>query len=336
MQRRVCVLGAGSWGTAFAKLLSPHFEEVVMWAHSDEVATGINTEHKNPRYLSDSVLDDNISATTSLSDAVIGCKWLVVVIPSSYIRDTIHKAAGFIDDDCKVLILTKGIEANTSMLMSDVVASEIGHPQRIAVLSGPNHAEEIIKGKISASTIAACDLDLARAWQKQVKSKRFRPYISSDVKGTEVCSAAKNVIAIACGAANALDVGDNCLSVLMTRGLAEMGRIVSAVGGDPLTCMGMAGMGDLLATCTSPHSRNRSFGEALMQGVTLSEYEKSTHMVVEGAKAVSSIHELACKQNIEVPITNAVWSMLFEETTAKQAIDSLLSRLPEDEFYDFD
>ena len=332
---RVAILGAGSWGTAFANLVAPHVKEVCLWSHSDEVAQGISELHKNPRYIKDCKLAENVSATTSFQDCLEGARYIVIATPSSFIRQVCESCSPYIDKATPILVLTKGIEAHSGLLMCDLVADVVGGRQRLACLSGPNHAEEIGQNKISAAVVGAYELGVAKAFQEIVSSRNFRTYISQDIRGVEVCSAAKNIIAIACGAAWRLGVGDNCLAVLMTRGLAEIGRIVSATGGDPMTCMGLAGMGDLMATCTSPHSRNRSFGVALIDGVSLEEYEAQTHMVVEGAKACASVYELAQNYEIQIPITQAVWSMLYDRVGPQEAIDSLLERFPQMEFYDF-
>ena len=333
---KIAIIGAGSWGTAFACLVAENARSTVLWSHSQEVAEGINEDHVNPRYVSYCTLDGSISATTDLKEALEGADGVVVVVPSAYIRSTMQAAHPYISHGTPVLILTKGVEPDTGELMCDVVADEIGNRQRIAVLSGPNHAEEICMGMISGAVVASDCEAVAQYFQQLISSKSFRVYVSDDLVGVELCAATKNIIAIATGAASKLEVGDNCIAVLMTRGLAEIGRIVSAAGGNPLTCMGLAGMGDLIATCMSEHSRNRSFGQALMDGVTVREYEEKTHMVVEGAAATKSIYALGQKLGVQIPITEAVWSMLYDNRDPRQAIDILLDRLPNEEFYDFD
>lgn len=208
-----------------------------------------------------------------------------------------------------------------------------GNPARIAVLSGPNHAEEICKGKISAAVIASTHASVAQFFQRLIMNENFRIYLSDDVVGVELCAAIKNVVAIACGICTGLGYGDNALAVLMTRGLAEISRIVIAKGGKSLTCMGLAGMGDLIATCTSVHSRNRSFGCAFSQGESLQEYEQRTSMVVEGARAALSTQELCKKLSIESPLTNSVYSVLYEHAKLEDVIALLLERIPHEEFY---
>ncbi len=329
----VAVIGMGSWGTAAAGLVAPHTDRVVAWAHSEAVCQGINEAHRNPRYLVDYKLPQNVSATSSLAEALEGAESALIVVPSSHLADVAKQMADVVPDDLPILVLTKGMEAETGRLMTEVVADALGHPERIACLSGPNHAEEICLGKVSAAVIASTTPEVATYFQKLVLNPSFRAYITDDMVGVEVCGAVKNVIAIACGCAVGLDCGDNTLAVLMTRGLAEISRIVASLGGDAMTCMGLAGMGDLVATCTSRHSRNRSFGEAFVHGMSLAAYEEKTHMVVEGARAARSVWELACEKGIEAPITSAVHAILYEGTPVEEAISTLLGRSPRVEFY---
>lgn len=331
--RRVAVIGSGSWGTAAAGLVARNSDEVCVWARTVAVADSICERHVNPKHLSDYVLPENVVATDSLEGAAAGADCIVVAVPSAFVRGVMHDLAPHVDQSCPVVVLTKGVEGGSHKLMTDVVADELGNPSRVAALSGPNHAEEIWQGMVSAAVVAAGDAELALRLQSLFHSKTFRTYCSSDLTGVEVCAAAKNVVAIACGACAGNGMGDNALAVVMTRGLAEISRIVAAVGGDPMTCMGLAGMGDLVATCTSPHSRNRSFGELLSRGVTLAEYEERSGMVVEGARAAQSIWELASELSIETPLTNAVHAVLYENIGATEAFDLLLERSPRQEFY---
>ena len=330
---RICVIGAGSWGTAVAGLVAPHCEEAVLWAHSQVVVDGINEYHTNPRYLMGYELPENVSATGRIPEAARDADAVVLVVPSKHVRDIAGRLSGIIAPEIPVLVLAKGIELDTGLLMTEVAADEVGHPERVGALSGPNHAEEVCRGKLSAAVLAANDRALAERMQQLFISRDFRVYVSSDVVGVEVCAAVKNVIAIACGAASGLGAGDNTLAVIMTRGLAEISRVVSAKGGDPMTCMGLAGMGDLIATCTSPHSRNRTFGQALVDGISLEQYERDTHMVVEGAQAARSVLAFARREGVEVPITQAVHGMLYEGYSPDTATSLLVDRLPHEEFY---
>ena len=333
LARRVAVIGSGSWGTAMAGLLAPRVREVALWCRDPEVARAIGATRKNPRHLPDYELPANVLATASREEALDGAEVVVLAAPSAYLRSTCASIAPLVDPGAPVLVLTKGVEPGTGELMLDVAADELGHRERVAVLSGPNHAEEVCLGKLSAAVLASESAEVARRLQELVVSPSFRVYVSQDVVGVEICGAVKNVVAIACGAAVGFGAGDNTLAVIMTRGLAEIGRVAAALGADPLTPMGLAGMGDLVATCTSRHSRNRTFGEALARGESLESYERRTHMVVEGARAADSVLELARAHGVEVPITSAVHSVLHGRVDVLAASDALLGRRPNEEFY---
>ena len=330
---KVAVIGSGSWGTAFCGLLASHCELVSLWCRSDEVAAGINESRHNPRHLTNYELPTNVLATSSTVEALDGCEAVVLALPSSHLRPICAGIADSVPSDVPVLVLTKGLEDLTHLTMLDVAAAELGGRERMAALSGPNHAEEICRGQISAAVIASGNSEVAGRLRDLCVLPTFRVYVTDDVTGVEVCAAAKNVIAIACGVAAGLGAGDNTLAVVMTRGIAEISRLAGALGGNPLTPMGLAGMGDLVATCTSRHSRNRSFGEALVAGETLAEYEERTHMVVEGARAARSLSTLACDLGIEAPLTQAVNGVLVDGLDLASARESLLGRLPKEEFY---
>ena len=333
MAQKVTVIGSGSWGTAVTRLIAPRAQEVMVWSFEPDVAEGINTNRRNPHQMRDFVVEQNVHATTSFEEALDGAESVVLVVPSAFLRGTCRRFAEYLAKDTPVVVLTKGVERNTGCLMAEVAAQELGNPDRIAVLSGPNHAEEISLGKISAAVVASSNPDVAAYFQELLSCDVFRVYVTEDVTGVEVCAAEKNVVALACGIAVASGAGDNTLAVLMTRGLAEVSRITVALGGDPLTCMGLAGMGDLVVTCTSRHSRNRSFGEAFARGESLTDYERRTGMVVEGAEAAASVLALAQKKGIAVPITKAVYELLYEGVTFEEVLAELLERLPNEEFY---
>ena len=330
---KACVVGSGSWGTAFTGILAPNVGEVVLWCRSAQVAEEINLKRRNPRRLCSYELCDNVSATADAAVALDGAGVVVLAVPSAHLRAVCRAIAPHVACDAIIVVLTKGMEPDTHKLMHEIAADEFGDASRIAVVSGPNHAEEISCGQVSAAVVASSNTSVAERVQGLLFSYSFRSYVSSDVVGVEVCGAVKNVVAIACGLAAGLGAGDNTLAALMTRGIAEVARISSALGGDPLTPMGLAGMGDLVATCTSEHSRNRTFGEALAHGETLAEYEARTNMVVEGARAAMSVHELVVERGIEAPITAAVHGVLVNELDIDSAKESLLGRLPREEFY---
>lgn len=333
---RASVIGAGSWGTAFSGLVATHVDELSLWCHGQANADTISSTRKNSTYLSGYTVAENVVATASLADAVRDTDLCVVALPSTYIRAISHELARVLDSHTPVLVLTKGIEPGTKMLMSEVVADELDGPERIAALCGPNHAEEVCRAVPAAAVIAGPTHDLARTIRPFVATPEFRVYISDDIRGIEVCAAVKNVIALACGMCAGIGYGDNTLALIMTRGLAEIGRMVQATGGNPLTCMGLAGMGDLIATCTSEHSRNRRFGEAVIAGATLEQFEHDTHMIVEGAHAVISVRELAQAYKVDVPIADAVWGVLYNSASVESMATVLMDRVPTEEFYGLD
>lgn len=333
MTGRVAVIGSGSWGTAMSGLIAPRAGEVVLWCRDASVAAAINETHVNPRHLSDYELPGNVRATHAAAEALEGAEVVVLAVPSAYLRPVCSDIALLVPRRAPVLVLTKGVELGTHELMLDVAAEELGGRARCAVLSGPNHAEEVCLGTLSAAVLASESPEIAARLQALLVNTNFRVYVSQDVTGVEVCGAVKNVVAIACGAAVGMGAGDNTLAVIMTRGLAEIGRVASALGADPLTPMGLAGMGDLVATCTSRHSRNRTFGEALARGESLASFEERTRMVVEGARAAESVLALARAHDVEVPITEAVYGVLHGGARIQDAIDALLGRRPKDEFY---
>lgn len=330
---KVAVIGSGSWGTAVTSLLGPRCDLIEIWSHEPSVADGINSTHHNPVQLPDFELPKQTHATCSLAEAAQQTSAALLVVPSAFLRATCARLAPHLAPDVPVLVLTKGVERQTGCLMADVAAQELGHPERIAVLSGPNHAEEISHGTISAAVVAANDEKVGTFFQRLLVCPAFRVYVTDDVCGVEVCAAVKNVMAIACGIASALGAGDNTLAALMTRGLAEMSRIASSLGANPITCMGLAGMGDLIVTCTSRHSRNRTFGQAFVNGESLADYQARTSMVVEGAEAAASVLQLAQERDVQVPITQAVYDLLYNEMPLSEAIDALLGRQPTEEFY---
>ena len=316
----VALIGSGSWGTAVAGLAAARAERVTMWAHGKQTAAGINGEHRNPRYLVDYVLPENVVATTDLAQALDGAEAIIFAVPSTHLRSVCHQAAPFIAADTPVLCLTKGIEPESGLLMSEVIASEIGNESRVAALSGPNHAEEICRGGLSAAVIASKDAQVGETFKNLLLSTAFRIYLSQDMTGVEVCGAMKNVIAIVCGISAGTGAGDNTLALIMTRGLAEISRLVHA-------------RGDLIATCTSEHSRNRTFGYEFAHGVSLDEYQTRTHMVVEGAVAARSVSELARSLGVDIPLTFAVEQTLYNGVTLDRALEILTDRVPSQEFY---
>jgi glycerol-3-phosphate dehydrogenase (NAD(P)+) len=330
---RCAVIGAGSWGTAVSRHLALLGNDVIVWSHGQQVASGINERHVNPRYLSDVVLPEGMLATSDLAHCLDGADAVVFVVPSTHLREVSRACAPHMADGKPYIVLTKGIEPTTCELMIDVVSEEVGHPELSACLSGPNLAAEIAHDQPAGSVIASRDRSVGLMFQRLFHSERFRTYVSDDVIGVEVCGAAKNVVAIACGITKGVVDSDNTAAMVMTRGLAEMSRLVGALGGNPLTCMGLAGMGDLVATCTSPRSRNYSFGLSFSRGETLQQYSQRTHMVVEGYYACASLMELSRRLGVEAPLTQAIYSLLYEDAPLDDVIATLYAREPRDEFY---
>lgn len=304
--------------------------DVKLWAHGQETADAINADKKNPRYISDATLE-RVWATSSYEEAVRATDAIVMVTPSAHVRHTMEALAPFIGGETPIVMLSKGVEEGTGFLLTQIIEEVIGGPERIAALSGPNHAEEVSKGVPSATVVASVNPVCAEFFQGLFMTPEFRVYTSGDVCGVELCGASKNVIAIACGIAAGAGYGDNTAAMLMTRGLAEMSRLTSTLGGDPLTCMGLAGMGDLIATCISRHSRNRTLGGMIARGQTLEDFTNETHMVAEGAIAAKTVTALADRHGVELPISNVVRALLWEGLTLEDAVDVLLSRSPKPE-----
>ena len=329
----VAVIGAGSWGTALAQVAALNGHDVVLWARRPEVASYVNLEHRNPDYLKDARLDSRVRATSSIAEAIEGALAVVSVTPSKYVRSTADLLAPVVSRDLPIVVCSKGVELGTGLVPSQVFEEVLGNPARLAALSGPNHAEEIVKGVAAGTVVASESKETAEFFQKLLASETFRVYTSDDVMGVELCAAFKNVIAIAVGVAYGLGYGDNTAAMLMTRGQAEMSRLVAAAGGNPMTCMGLAGTGDLIATCMSRHSRNRTFGEALAGGETVEQYEARMHMVVEGAQACRTLEALSERYQVELPITDVVRSMVWEHVDPREVASLLASRSLKPEFY---
>ena len=330
---KVAVIGAGSWGTAIANLVATNGNNVSLWARRGEIARAINTEHKNPDYLSEWPLHNDVVATTSLHDALARANAAVIVTPSKLIRGTARAMAALVDDDFPIVILSKGVEDITGMLPVEVFKDELGNKDRLAALCGPTHAEEVIHGVPSATVVASPANETAELFRDVFASPNFRVYTSNDVTGVELCAAFKNVIAIAVGLSYGLGYGDNTAAMLMTRGLAEMGRLVAKAGGDSMTCLGLAGAGDLIVTCTSQHSRNRRFGERLAKGETVAQFEAETHMIAEGALACKTLLVLSKRYEVELPIADAVHAIIWDGVSADEAAKSLFERSLKPEFY---
>lgn len=321
------MLGAGSWGTAFAKVLAEAGTETTMWARRPEVAKVIADEHRNPWYLPDVELPP-LAATHDPRIALEGADIVVLAVPSQSLRANLAEWKDDIPSNATLVSLAKGIETGTLLRMSEVIAEVSGaDPSRVAVLSGPNLAHEIAARQPAATVVACSDAARAEAVQRACAAGYFRPYTNTDVVGCEIGGASKNVIALACGIASGMGLGDNSIATLITRGLAEIIRLGVALGADPATLAGLAGVGDLVATCTSRLSRNRSFGYVLGSGGTMESAQEATHgQVAEGVKSCTSIRALAARTGVEMPLTDSVHRVCHEGLSASEAVGQLLGR----------
>jgi glycerol-3-phosphate dehydrogenase (NAD(P)+) len=329
---KVAVFGAGSWGTAFSLVLADAGNTVTLWARREELSAAINQSRENPDYLPGVALDQAITATHDPDEAMSGASIVVLAVPSQSLRANLADWAGLIPPEAVVLSLMKGVELGTAKRMSEVIADVAGlGPERIAVLTGPNLSHEIASRQPAASVIACADAGVAQSLQSLCHSRAFRPYTNTDVVGCELGGATKNVIALAVGMAAGLGFGDNSTATVITRGLAETARLGVALGADPYTFSGLAGLGDLVATCSSALSRNRSFGEKLGRGLSVDEIVASTRQVAEGVKSCESIYQLADRTGVEMPIVEHVAQLIRGDASVQETLESLISREPKPE-----
>jgi glycerol-3-phosphate dehydrogenase (NAD(P)+) len=326
-QGAVAVMGAGAWGTALAKVLADAGGEVKLWARRSDIADQINSTRYNPPYLPGTLLPPSIRATNDAEDALDGATTVLIAIPAQMMRSNLEQWKGLLSDSATLVSLAKGIELGTLMRMSQVIVSVTGaDPSQVAVISGPNLASEIAKCQPAATVIACRDSGRAVALQRMLNSGYFRPYTNSDVVGTEVGGACKNVIALACGMAAGVGLGENTASAIITRGLAEIIRLGIALGAKGATLAGLAGVGDLVATCTSPHSRNRSMGERLGRGATMESATQKDGHIVEGVTSCESVLALASSYDVEMPLTDAVHRVCHKGPSVENAMALLLGR----------
>lgn len=324
---KVAVFSAGSWGTAFSVVLADAGNEVVLWARRDDVADSINNNRENADYFPGIELPTGVSATTDPATAAAGADYVVLSVPSQTLRENLAAWTPHLPTDAMLISLMKGVELGTTKRMSEVIAEVTGAgPERIGVVSGPNLAREIALREPAASVVACADEEQAARLQELCHSRAFRPYRSTDVLGCELGGAYKNVVALCVGMAVGLGFGDNTTASLITRGLAETARLAMAKGADPLTLMGLAGLGDLVATCSSPLSRNRTFGEKLGQGMTTEEIYASTKQVAEGAKSCSSLLALARDTGVDAPIAEHVEAVVRGEMSARDMMEAFIAR----------
>lgn len=320
----MAVVGAGSWGTTIASVTAAN-TPTVLWARRQEVADAINVTHRNPHYISSVDLSPALRASSSLEETVTDADVVVMAVPSQGFRTTLQQAATYIRPWVPIVSLSKGLEPGSLLRMSQV-ANEVmpGHP--VAVLTGPNLASEIAVGQPAASVVAIDDAVIATALQQLFSSATFRVYTNPDVIGCEIAGVVKNVIAIASGIAMGMGFGDNTRATLLTRGLAEMTRLATALGGASESLAGLAGMGDLIATCSSTASRNTSVGVRLGQGETITDIVASMSMVAEGVRSSAVVLELARQHGVDMPITEQVVAVCHDSKSASEALVALMSR----------
>jgi len=331
---KAAVLGAGSWGTTFAQVLCDAGTPVTLWARSEATVSAITAAHENPRYLPGITLPVSLTATTDQAAALDGADLVVLAVTAQTLRSCLVTVAPLLPPQTLLVSLIKGIELGSCKRMSEVIGETLDVPRhRVAVVSGPNLAPEIARRQFAASVVACTDELGARLLQRACHTGYFRPYWNTDVIGCELGGAVKNIIALAVGIAVALDLGDNTKATLITRGLAEMARLGEAMGADPRTFAGLAGMGDLVASCSSPLSRNRTFGQYLGQGMNSAQARELTTQTAEGVTSYAPVLELARKHGVEMPITEVVAAVITGRLPVGDAAAVLASRSAKPEWY---
>ena len=324
---RAAVLGAGSWGTTFAKVLADAGCKVTLLARRPELAEAICADRENTDYLPGIRLPASVRATSDAAEALLDADIVVLAVPSQSLRDNLTEWKSLLPPDSTLLSLMKGIELGTTKRMSEVICEVTGAGlERVAVISGPNLAREIAEEQPAATVIACADAGRAGQLQSACHTPYFRPYTNPDMVGCELGGAVKNVIALAAGIAEGLGFGDNTRASLITRGLAETARLGMALGAELTTFAGLAGLGDLVATCSSPLSRNRTFGEKLGKGMTVEEVQESTRQTAEGVKSCRSVLDLARAHGVDVPITEAVVRVCHEGESPENMVREIMSR----------
>ncbi len=327
-EESIAIIGAGSFGTALAINLANSGHDVRLWARREEAAEQMRRDRHNPTYLPDAILPDSIRVTSDLAEAVSGTGFWVIATPSQAVRQAAEPLIEFVTPDHIIVSVAKGIENETLLTTTGVLGDVFTSvpADNLGVLYGPSHAEEVAAGVPTAVVVAAHDISTAKRIQEVFMSPRFRVYLSPDVIGVEIAGSVKNILAIATGISEGVGYGDNTKAALITRGVAEIRRLGLAMGAEKQTFSGLAGIGDVVVTCMSQLSRNRYFGEQIGRGRTLAEIEEEMTMVAEGVRTTLSVHELAAKYNVEMPLSDAVFAILFEGKPPAQAVDELMSR----------
>ncbi len=331
---KICIIGAGSWGTALSMLLAEKKHDVRLWAREPEIVESINKKHNNCVYLTDVDLPRNISAWSDLVDALKDAEVVVFATPSHTIREIAEKARPLLKGTERVVTVAKGIEMDTFMTMSQVLSQVLDgviSDDHIGVLSGPSHAEEVSRHMPTTVVSSSNSKQTSLFIQHLFMTPRFRVYVNRDIIGVEVSGAVKNIMAIAAGIGDGADLGDNAKAALITRGLAEMRRLGIKLGASQETFAGLTGVGDLIVTCTSRHSRNRNVGFRIGKGEKMKDITSSMTMVAEGVKTTRSVHLWAKSMNVNMPITEKVYQVLFEDLSPREAVHQLMTRDPKEE-----
>lgn len=332
----IAVIGAGSWGTALAMVLSDNGHGVRIWSRRKAQVDEINTFHTNKKYLPETKIPENIKAFHSIEETIKDVGTILLVVPTKAMRDTLSELNQLIRDKTTIIHASKGIEPSTSKRISEIIEEEIDEEKRsaVVVLSGPSHAEEVVNRQPTNVTVSSLNPEAAEYTQDLFINEYFRVYTNSDIIGVEIGGALKNIIALGAGLTSGLGFGDNAKAALMTRGLAEITRLGVKLGANPLTFSGLSGLGDLIVTCTSVHSRNWRAGHMLGKGKSLDEVLESMGMVVEGIRTTKAVHQLAVELNVEMPITTALFSVLFENKRPEVAVRELMGRVRKHEVED--
>ena len=320
---KVTVFGAGAWGSTMAQVLSDAGNEVLLWGRSTEVIAEINSAHTNKKYLQQHILPDEITASTDLAEAFKFSNIYILAIPAQQLRSTLVEWKGQFSNDCTIVSTLKGIEISTQMRMTEVIEDVLG-PHRVAIITGPNLADELVLRQPAGAVVAAPTMELAEQIRDLFRTPYYRVYTSIDVMGCELSGAIKSVIALAVGISIGMGFGENTQAMLITRGLNEVARLCAAHGSDPLSAAGLAGMGDLVASCGSPLSRNRTFGEVLGRTGSMAEARDIVAKTVEGVASAGAVAEIAHRVGIEVPVIEAVGDIVSEQLTPEAAFQKLM------------
>ncbi|NEU31122.1 NAD(P)H-dependent glycerol-3-phosphate dehydrogenase [bacterium LRH843] len=331
---KIAVIGAGSWGTALAIVLADNGHNVCLWARRHDQIEEMNSQHTNSKYLPSITLSESIVGSADLGETVQGADVILLVVPTKAIRETVRKIKQELEHPVTIIHASKGIEPGTHKRVSEMIEEELegtGFLRNVVVLSGPSHAEEVSLRQPTTVTVSSKDHGAAELAQDLFMNKHFRVYTNPDLIGVEIGGALKNIIALVCGLTNGLEMGDNTKAAIMTRGLAEITRLGVSLGANPLTFAGLSGLGDLIVTCTSVHSRNFRAGQMIGKGKSIDEVLDSMGMVVEGIRTTKATHELATKLQVEMPITASLYAVLFSGLEPKVAAEQLMGRVKKHE-----